>query len=158
MAEEKAKQLTKKGLEELKAKHLELIKKRSEIAERLDEARKQGDLSENSEYDEAKESQTNNEREIRNIEAILKNYELIDESALTTDTVHMGQKVVLMDVELEEEEEYYIVGSTEADPMHGKISNESPIGKAIIGKKAGETVTVETPSGAFDYKIIEIKA
>ena len=156
MAEKKVTKLTQEGYENAQATFKELIQKRKEIADRLEEARKQGDLSENSEYDEAKEAQTNNEREIKKYEEILKNYEIVKEDS-NTDTVHIGHVVVLRDEEEGEEEEYQSVGSTEADPMNGKISNESPVGQAILGKKKGATVTVETPAGSFKYTIVNIK-
>ena len=116
-----------------------------------------GDLSENSEYDDAKREQQENEAEKHRIEEILKNYVLIDETDLNTDTVRLGQCVTLYDYDFEEEVEYYLVGSTEADPIAGKISNESPVGQAILGKKVDDIVEVETLDGVVKYKIVKIR-
>ncbi|HBV52503.1 MAG TPA: transcription elongation factor GreA, partial [Clostridiales bacterium] len=120
-------------------------------------ARGFGDLSENSEYDDAKREQQENEAEKHRIEEILKNYVLIDETDLNTDTVRLGQCVTLYDYDFEEEVEYYLVGSTEADPIAGKISNESPVGQAILGKKVDDIVEVETLDGVVKYKIVKIR-
>ncbi len=154
---EKPTHLTKAGLRHYQ-ELLDYLKgeKTIEIANRLEVARGFGDLSENSEYDEAKEAQKENEIEKMRIEAILSNYVLIDEDS-DTSTVKMGHVVVLYDCEEEEEDEYYIVGSSEADPLKGRISNESPVGAAILGHSKGETVTVKTPAGEIRYKIKEIK-
>ena len=150
--------LTKKGLENIE-KELNLRKgeMRREIADRLDAARRQGDLSENSEYDEAKEAQSQNEEKIKELEEKLEHYELIDEDS-DTSTVKMGHRVVLYDCENDEEDEYYLVGSSEADPLNGKISNESPVGAAILGKVKGDEITVKTPGGEAKYIIRDIKA
>jgi transcription elongation factor GreA len=115
-------------------------------------------LSENSEYDEAKAAQAMNEAERIRIESILKNYVLIDDTNLTTDEVRLGLVITLYDYEFEEEVDYYLVGSSEANPLEGKISNESPVGQAILGKKVGDEVEVKTPGGEIvKYKIVDIK-
>lgn len=149
--------LTPAGLKKLEDE-LEYLKveKRKEIAEKIKIARGFGDLSENAEYVAAKEEQGNMEIRIAEIKKILENAEIIDDSEISTDTVSIGAKVKVLDVEFEEEEEYSIVGSTEADPSQNKISDESPVGKALIGRKIGETVDVEIPSGTISFKILEI--
>ncbi len=149
--------LTPAGLKKLEDE-LEYLKveKRKEIAEKIKIARGFGDLSENAEYVAAKEEQGNMEIRIAEIKKILENAEIIDDSEISTDTVSIGAKVKVLDVEFEEEEEYYIVGSTEADPSQNKISDESPVGKALIGRKIGETIDVEIPSGTISFKILEI--
>jgi transcription elongation factor GreA len=158
MAEVKPTHLTKEGLKHYQEK-LEYLKgeKTLEIIKRIEIARGFGDLSENSEYDDAKREQQENEAEKHRIEEILKNYILIDEKDLDTDIVRLGQCVTLYDYDFEEEVEYYLVGSTEADPMSGKISNESPVGAAILGKKVNEEVIVETLDGPIKYKIVSIR-
>lgn len=158
MAEVKPTHLTKEGLKHYQEK-LEYLKgeKTLEIIKRIEIARGFGDLSENSEYDDAKREQQENEAEKHRIEEILKNYILIDEKDLDTDIVRLGQCVTLYDYDFEEEVEYYLVGSTEADPMAGKISNESPVGAAILGKKVNEEVIVETLDGPIKYKIVSIR-
>ena len=127
-----------------------------EIAERLKEARALGDLSENSEYDDAKEAQAKNEVRIADIEAILKNAKVIDDTEISSEEVTLGSKVKLLDVEFDEELVYTIVGSLEEDIFKNKISNESPVGSAIMGRKAGETVKVRSLAGELEYKIVEI--
>jgi transcription elongation factor GreA len=158
MAEVKPTHLTKEGLKHYQEK-LEYLKgeKTIEIIKRIEIARGFGDLSENSEYDDAKREQQENEAEKHRIEEILKNYILIDEKDLDTDVVRLGQCVTLYDYDFEEEVEYYLVGSTEADPMAGKISNESPVGAAILGKKLEDEVVVETLDGPVKYKIVGIR-
>lgn len=158
MAEVKPTHLTKEGLKHYQEK-LEYLKgeKTIEIIKRIEIARGFGDLSENSEYDDAKREQQENEAEKHRIEEILKNYILIDEKDLDTDVVRLGQCVTLYDFDFEEEVEYYLVGSTEADPMAGKISNESPVGAAILGKKVEDEVVVETLDGPVKYKIVGIR-
>ncbi len=131
---------------------------REEIVERLKEARAQGDLSENSEYDQAKEDQGKNEGRIIELEYMIKNATIIDSAASKeAGVVSLGSTVLLKDVETGEEETYSIVGTTEADPFENRISNESPVGAAILGKKVGDTVIVNTPVGELSYKIEEIK-
>lgn len=158
MAEVKPTHLTKEGLKHYQEK-LEYLKgeKTLEIIKRIEIARGFGDLSENSEYDDAKREQQENEAEKHRIEEILKNYILIDEKDLDTDIVRLGQCVTLYDYDFEEEVEYYLVGSTEADPMAGKISNESPVGAAILGKKVNDEVVVETLDGPVKYKVVSIR-
>ncbi|MBP3392133.1 MAG: transcription elongation factor GreA [Clostridia bacterium] len=155
---EKPTHLTKEGLKHYQEK-LAYLKgeKTMEIARRIEIARGFGDLSENSEYDDAKQEQMENEQEKKRIEAILSNYVLIDDENLDTDCVRLGQVVVLYDYEFEEDVEYYLVGSSEADPLKGMISNESPVGEAILGKKKGEDVDVQTPGGVVRYQIKDIK-
>jgi transcription elongation factor GreA len=149
--------LTDEGLKKLE-QELEYLKtvKRKEIAEKIKVALSFGDLSENSEYDEAKNDQAMMEARIAEVEAMLKNVKLIDEDELSTEVVHIGSKVRVNDVEFSEECVYQIVGSSEADPMNGRISDESPVGKGLIGHKVGERVEIETPSGMMAYEILEI--
>ena len=158
MAEVKPTHLTREGLKHYQEK-LDYLKgeKTTEIIKRIEIARGFGDLSENSEYDDAKREQQENEAEKHRIEEILKNYILIDENDLDTDVVRLGQCVTLYDYDFEEEVEYYLVGSTEADPMAGKISNESPVGTAILGKKVNDEVVVETLDGPVKYKVVSIR-
>lgn len=127
-----------------------------EIAERLKEARALGDLSENSEYDDAKDAQAKNEVRIADIEVILKNAKVIEDTEISSDQVTLGSKVKLLDVEYNEELVYTIVGSLEEDIFKNKISNESPVGNAIMGCKAGDTVRVRSLAGELEYKILEI--
>ena len=148
--------MSREGVRELEAELNDLqVNKRKEIAEKLKEARAQGDLSENAEYDAAKDEQRDIEARIEKIEEILKNVEVYDD-AKKTDKISMGSKVKILDVELNEELEYKIVGSQEANILKGKISNESPIGRALIGAKVGQVVSVETETGTFDYKVVSI--
>lgn len=149
--------LTDEGLKKLE-EELETLKteKRKEIAEKIKVALSFGDLSENSEYDEAKNEQAMVESRIAQIEAMLKNVKLIDDDDLNTDTVNVGSKVKVHDVEFDEDIDYMIVGSTEADPDKNRISDESPVGRTLIGHKVGETVEIETPGGTFSLKILEI--
>jgi len=149
--------LTYTGLKELE-EELRVLKtiRRKEVAEKIKEARGQGDLSENAEYDAAKEEQARMEARIVIVEKMLRNVEVIDEEDLDKDTVNLGSKVKLYDEEFAEEVTYLLVGSAEADPMEGRISNESPLGEALLGRKAGEVVTVEAPAGLVKYKVLEI--
>ena len=149
--------LTASGLEKLE-EELEYLKtkKRKEVSEKIKVALGFGGLSENSEYDEAKNEQAHVEARIVTLENMLKNAVVIDESEIDLDRVGLGTKVKVLDVEFDEEIEYNIVGSTEADPDQQKISDESPVGKALIGRKVGETVSVETPGGVIEFKILEI--
>ena len=160
MTENQEKQvvLTGDGLKKLEDE-LEYLKteKRQEVKEKIQEARAFGDLSENSEYDEAKNEQAQVEARIMQIEKMLKNVKIIDKSELNTKMVSLGSKVKIHDVEFDEDIEYSIVGSTEADPMKNRISDESPVGKALIGAKVGETVSVNVPSGeTLEFKILKI--
>jgi transcription elongation factor GreA len=149
--------LTAEGLESLK-NEFETLKNvtRQEIADKLELARSYGDLSENSEYDEAKNEQAKVEARITEIEAMLKNVKVIDEADIVVGSVGIGSRVTVLDVEFDETETYSIVGSAEADPMNGKISDESPVGRALIGHSVDEIVIAETPSGELRYKILEI--
>lgn len=149
--------LTKEGYKNLE-EELENLKsvKRMEIAERIKQALSFGDISENSEYDEAKNEQAYVESKIIQVENMLKYSRVIDEDEVKTDAVSLGSKVVVLDMEYKEEVEYHIVGSTEANPMDYKISNESPVGRALLGKKKGKTVSVEVPEGIVKYKILDI--
>ena len=154
---EKKIRLTDEGLKKLKDELENLkTKGRADIAEKIKIARGYGDLSENSEYDEAKNEQAKIEARIVEIEAMLKNVEIISDVKGKSKTVILGSKVKILDVEFEEECEYRIVGSAEADPAAGLISDESPVGKALIGHKKGEKVTVEVPNGTLEFKIVEI--
>ncbi len=130
--------------------------KRHEIAQKIKEAREQGDLSENAEYDAAKDEQRDNEARIEELEKILKNVEVIYEDEVDLETINVGCRVRLMDKTYKEELEFKIVGSTEADSLLGKISNESPLGAALLGHKTGDTVKVETQMGEMAYKVLEI--
>ena len=152
-------QITAEGLQKLEE---ELAQRKSvireEILERIKEARAQGDLSENSEYDQAKEDQGKNESRIVELEQMIKTAVIIDTSASSKEgKVSLGCTVVLKDMETGEEETYTLVGTTEADPFDNKISNESPVGKAVIGKKIGDVVVAITPAGELSYKILEVK-
>lgn len=149
--------ITNDGLRKLE-EELEYLKtiKRKEVTEKIKVARGYGDLSENSEYDEAKNEQAFVEGRIAEIENKLKNIELIDESDISTDIVSIGSMVTLYDYEFEEEVTYTIVGSAEADTFENKISNESPVGSELIGRKIDEEFIVNTPGGNCKYKIISI--
>ena len=156
--EEKEVLLTKEGYENLE-KELEYLKteKRTEISERIKVALGFGDLSENSEYDEAKNAQADNEIKIAELENKLRYAKIIDESEIDTKTVQVGNIVKIYDMEFDEELEYTIVGSTEVNLAENKISNESPIGKALIGAKKNEVIEAQTPGGVAKYKVLEIK-
>ena len=156
--EEKEVILTQEGFDNLE-KELEILKteKRAEIAERIKVALGFGDLSENSEYDEAKNAQAENEVKIAELENKVRHAKIIDESEIDTSIVQIGNTVKLHDLEFDEDVEYTIVGSTEVDLAANKVSNESPIGKALIGAKKGQKVGVETPDGTVEYKIKSIK-
>ncbi|MBO5274711.1 MAG: transcription elongation factor GreA [Clostridia bacterium] len=149
--------VTDEGLKKLN-EELNYLKttKRKEVVEAIRIALSFGDLSENSEYDEAKNEQAKTEARIIELEEMLKHVKLISEDDIHTDSVNVGATVKVYDIEFEEEIEYSLVGSTEADPLAGKISDQSPIGRAIIGAKVGETVDVETPGGLLQLKILEI--
>ncbi len=149
--------LTKEGYEDLKRKVEDLkSRKRQEIISRIETARGFGDLSENSEYDEAKQAQRENEAEIAQLEEVLKNCVIIEDDG-NTDTVKMGHEVTLFDYEFDEEVKFHIVGSYQADPRSHKISNESPVGKAVIGKTVGDVFEVATIAGTAKYKVVDIK-
>ena len=149
--------LTQEGFDKLE-EELNYLKteKRTEIAERIKTARGFGDLSENSEYDEAKNEEAQVEMRIVELENKLRNVKIIDEDDIETKTVQVGNIVQVLDVEYDEKVEYKIVGSTEADISENKISNESPIGKALLGRKKNDVVDVETPGGMLQFKILKI--
>lgn len=150
--------LTSEGLKKLETELEDLIVvKRKEVAQKIKEAREQGDLSENAEYDAAKDEQRDIEARIEEIEKILKNAEIVDEEEVNLDTINIGCQIRILDCEFDEELTYKIVGSTEANSLKGKISNESPVGKALLGKKVGEMVSVETQMGTVQYKVLDIQ-
>ena len=157
MDQEKEVLLTQEGYDNLE-KELEYLttEKRAEIAERIKIALGFGDLSENSEYDEAKNAQAANETKIAELENKLRYAKIIDESEIDTKTVQVGNTVKVLDMEFDEEELYTIVGSTEVDLAQNKISNESPIGVALMGAKKGQVVEAQAPAGVIKYKIISI--
>ena len=149
--------LTSAGLKKLEDELSELeVVRRKEVAEKIKEAREQGDLSENAEYDAAKDEQRDIEARIEEIKAILKDVEVVDEDEVDTNKISVGCKVKIYDCEFEEEIEYSIVGSTESNSLEGKISNESPVGRALMGAKIGDVVTAETQAGPMQYKVLEI--
>ncbi|MCI9420581.1 MAG: transcription elongation factor GreA [Eubacterium sp.] len=157
MAEVKKNILTEEGLKALEDELQDLkLNRRKEVAQKIKEARELGDLSENAEYDAAKEEQRDIELRIEEIDKILKNAELVTDDDVDSSVINIGCTVRIKDLEFDEELEYKIVGSTEANSLKGKISNESPVGKALIGAKIGQKVEVETPSGVIEYKILEI--
>ncbi|MBQ7218076.1 MAG: transcription elongation factor GreA [Ruminococcus sp.] len=149
--------VTAEGLKALE-EELDYLKgeKRKEIAEKIKVARSYGDLSENSEYDDAKNEQAMLEARIVTIEATLKNAVIIDEDAITNEHIHIGSKVRMENISMGREVEYKIVGSNESDPSQGKISDESPVGMALLGHAVGDVVEVETPSGSIGFKVLEI--
>lgn len=150
--------LTYEGLQKLEEELQDLkVVKRREIAQKIKEAREQGDLSENAEYDAAKDEQRDIEARIEEIEAILKNAEVVVEDEVDLDKISVGCKVRILDIEFDEELEYKIVGSTEANSLKGKISNESPLGRALLGARVGDEVQVEAPVGELSYKVLEIQ-
>ena len=149
--------VTAEGLRQLE-EELDYLKgeKRKEIAEKIKVARSYGDLSENSEYDDAKNEQAILEARIVTIEATLKNAVIIDEESMSSEHIHIGSKVKIENITLGREMEYKIVGSNESNPAKGKISDESPVGMALMGHSVGDVVEVETPSGVFGFKVLEI--
>ena len=156
--EEKKNILTYAGLKKLEDELHDLkVVKRKEVAGKIKEAREQGDLSENAEYDAAKDEQRDIEARIEEIEKILKNAEVVVEDEVDMDKVSVGCKIRVLDMEYNEEMELQIVGSTEANSLQGKISNESPVGKALIGRRVGDVVDVETQVGVIQYKVLEIQ-
>ena len=157
MVESKKHILTSKGMQALEDELQDLkVVKRKEIAQKIKEAREQGDLSENAEYDAAKDGQRSIEAKIEELEKIIRNAEVIDESTFDKDTVSIGSTVRFYDEEFDEELEYRIVGSTESDIMKGLISNESPLGKALVGSKLGQEIEVESAEGVSKYRVLEI--
>ncbi len=156
MAEIKKNILTEEGLKALEDELHELkVNRRREVADKIKEAREQGDLSENAEYDAAKEEQRDIELRIEEIDKILKNAEVVIDEDIDSSVINVGCTVKILDVEFKEEMEYKIVGSTEANSLQGKISNESPVGKALIGSQKGDKVEVETPAGMIQYEILD---
>ncbi|MGI6002777.1 MAG: transcription elongation factor GreA [Lachnospiraceae bacterium] len=157
MAEEKKFIMTREGL---KAREEELadlkVNKRREVAEEIKEARAQGDLSENAEYDAAKDKQRHLEARIAELENEIENADVVDENTLTSDSVTIGKTVKVLDIEYNEEDTFAMVGSGDADSLNGRISNDSPLGQALMGAKVGDTVSVEAPAGVFKYKVLEI--
>jgi len=150
--------LTMNGLKKIE-EELELLKtvRRKEVAERIKQAIAFGDISENSEYDEAKNEQAQLEERILKLESMLKKARVIDEDDISIDVVSVGATVVVKDIEFDEEVEYTIVGSAEADPYELKISNESPVGRGLIGKRVGDVVEVQIPDGVTKYEVLQIK-
>ncbi|MBO6134138.1 MAG: transcription elongation factor GreA [Lachnospiraceae bacterium] len=149
--------LTREGLKQLEDELQDLkVNQRRDVAEKLKEARAQGDLSENAEYDAAKADKQQIEARIEEIETLLKNVEVVDDSEVMGDIITVGTTVDIKDLEFDEDLTYKIVGPTESDSLHGKISNESPVGKALIGHKAGDTVQVETDAGLIKYKVLAV--
>ncbi len=150
--------LTYEGLVKLENELHDLkVNRRKEVAQKIKEAREQGDLSENAEYDAAKDEQRDIEARIEELEKILKNAEVVDEDEIDLEVISIGCKVKIFDTEFDEELEYKIVGSTEANSLQGKISNESPVGQALMGAKVGQTVSVDTQAGTIEYKVLEIQ-
>ncbi len=151
--------LTAEGLKKIEQKfdHLKSVRRR-EVAERIKQAIEFGDISENSEYEDAKNEQAFIEGEIITLEKMLRNSKVIEEGDIVTDVVSIGAVVVLRDLEYGDELEYTIVGSTEADPVELKISNESPVGQAILGQKVGSIVEVNVPAGILKYEVLEIRS
>lgn len=150
--------MTQAGLDEFKER-LEYLKtvKRYEVIERIKVARGYGDLSENAEYDEAKDEQSKVEGEIKDMEAKLPMIEVIDEADIHTDDVSIGSYVTVLDMDYDEEVEYRIVGTTESNILEGKLSNESPVGKALIGAKVGDELTIDIPAGKAHYRVLAIR-
>ena len=150
--------LTYTGLKQYEDELQDLkVNKRQEIAQKIKEAREQGDLSENAEYDAAKDEQRDIEARIEQLEKLLKNAEVVVEEEIDLEKINIGCRVKVLDMEFDEEMEFKIVGSTEANSLQNKISNESPVGHALLGKKAGDIVDVETQAGGIQYKVLEIQ-
>lgn len=156
--EEKKTLLTYTGLKKLE-EELENLKvvKRKEVAGKIREAREQGDLSENAEYDAAKDEQRDIELRIEELEKLLKNAEVVVEDEIDLEKINVGCKVKVFEIDEDEEMEFRIVGSTEANSLQNKISNESPVGRALLGRKVGDIVDVETQVGVIQYKVLEIQ-
>ena len=149
--------LTPEGLKKLEAELDELkTVRRKEVAEKIRQALAFGDISENAEYDQAKNEQGQLEEKISKLEEMLRNAKIIDESEITTDKVSVGSKVKVLDIEFDEETEYTIVGSAEANPYNGRISNESPVGRALLGGEVNDVVNVQVPDGLVQFKILDI--
>lgn len=155
---EKKNLMTYEGLKKLEDELQDLkVVKRKEVAQKIKEAREQGDLSENAEYDAAKDEQRDIEARIEEIEKLLKNAEVADEDTVKKGTINLGSTVKVLDIEFDEELEFRLVGSAEAKSLENKISNESPLGRALIGKRTGDIVVVETPAGVeTQYKVLKV--
>ena len=149
-------QLTLTDKKKLEAELAELIEAKKQVAEDIQTARGFGDLSENAEYDAARNEQAQVEARILELEELISNATIVDESAIKHDTVNVGSQVKVLDVEFDEEIEYSIVGSNEANPLLGKISDQSPVGSALIGSKVGDELTVEVPSGQLKLRVLEV--
>ncbi len=157
MADNKKNIMTHEGLLALEDElHNLKVVRRKEVANKIKEAREQGDLSENAEYDAAKEEQAGIESRIEEIERILKNAEVFDDETTEAGTINIGCVVKIKDLEDGEIVEYKLVGSTESNSLKGKISNESPVGRALVGKKTGDVIDVDTPVGVLQYEIVEV--
>ena len=150
--------LTQEGYDKIVEEHEYLVSvRRQEVSEHLKEAKSYGDLSENAEYDAAKDEQAELEERIAKLENMMRNVRIVSEEELTGDHVNLGLTVVIQDTKTKEKYEYAIVGINQADPFEGRISNESPVGKALLGKKVGDKVDVQTEIGVLNYKILEIR-
>ena len=155
---EKKNILTYAGLKQYEDElHNLKVVKRKEVAQKIKEAREQGDLSENAEYDAAKDEQRDIELRIEELEKLLKNAEVVVEEEIDLEKINIGCKVKVYEIEEDEEMEFRIVGSTDANSLQNKISNESPVGQALLGKKVGDVVDVETQVGVIQYKVLEIQ-
>lgn len=156
--QEKKNILTYEGLRKYEEELHDLkVVKRKEVAQKIKEAREQGDLSENAEYDAAKDEQRDIELRIEELEKLLKNAEVVVEDEIDLEKINVGCKVKVFEIDEDEEMEFRIVGSTEANSLQNKISNESPVGRALLGRKVGDIVDVETQVGVIQYKILEIQ-
>lgn len=156
--EEKKNILTYAGLKKYEDELHDLkVNRRKEVAQKIKEAREQGDLSENAEYDAAKDEQRDIELRIEELEKLLKNAEVVVEEEIDLEKINIGCKVKVYEIDEDEEMEFKIVGSTEANSLQNKISNESPVGQALLGKKVGDVVDVETQVGVIQYKVLEIQ-
>lgn len=149
--------LTKEGYDKIVAEHEELVSvRRAEVAERIKEAISYGDISENAEYDSAKNEQAELEEKIHKLETMIRKAKIVQDEDVKGDVVNVGLRVKVKDLDAGFEEEFAIVGATESDPFNGKISNESSVGRALIGHKVGDKVAVEVPDGIINYEVIEI--
>jgi len=149
--------LTKEGYDKIVAEHEELVSvRRAEVAERIKEAISYGDISENAEYDSAKNEQAELEERIYTLETMIRKAKIVQEDDVKGDVVNVGLKVRVKDLDMDMEEEFSIVGATESDPFNGKISNESSVGRALIGHRKGDKVVVEIPDGIINYEVLEI--
>ena len=155
---EKKNILTYAGLKQREDELQDLkVNRRKEVAQKIKEAREQGDLSENAEYDAAKDEQRDIEARIEQLENLLKNVEVVVEDEIDLESISVGCKVKVMDLEYDEEMEFTIVGSTESNSLQNKISNESPVGRELLGKKVGDIVAVDTQAGKMEYEVLEIQ-